>query len=125
MKLRMRGDSVRLRLTRTEVKGLVDSGTVEEVTRFPGGTALRYRLAARAGIEAIGASFADGTLTVFLPAATARHWAESDEVGIRAALPFAERELSVLIEKDFPCLTGRPGEDDSDSFPTAEAPVKC
>jgi hypothetical protein len=116
VKLRIKGDSVRLRLTQREVLSLVDAGHVEEATRFPGGESLRYVLSAAAGVGEMAASFRAGTLTVALPPALARRWAESEEVGIRATLPLGAGELSLLIEKDFPCPTARPGEDDSDAF---------
>ena len=116
MKLRIRGDSVRLRLTRGEVKALIEAGNVGEATRFPGGGAFQYRLSAAADCKAVGASFDGATLTVSLPAELARRWGESDEVGIRVALALNPGELGILIEKDFPCVTARPGEDDSDAF---------
>ena len=107
---------MRLRLTRGEVKALLEAGAVEEETRFPAGSAFRYRLTAGADCEAVLASFAGTTLSVALPAELARRWGESDEVGIRVALKLAGGELGILIEKDFPCPTARPGEDDSDAF---------
>ena len=116
MKLRIRGDSVRLRLTRGEVKALLETGSVGEATRFPAGSAFQYRLTAAADCKEAGARFEAATLTVALPAELARQWGESDEVGIRLALALTHGELGILIEKDFPCLTARPGEDDSDAF---------
>ncbi len=121
MKLRIRGDSVRLRLTRGDVRALLDTGAVDDETRFPGGSTFRYRLTARADCSEVGAAFAGGTLTVALPTALARAWGESEDVGIRVALPLAAGELGLLIEKDSPCLTARPGEDDSDAF-ASDAP---
>lgn len=125
MKLRIRGDSVRLRLTRGDVAALVSAGEVVETTRFPGGGTFRYRLSSAADRREIAASVEGTTLSVMLPAALARAWGGSDEVGIRAALPLDDGELSILIEKDFPCLTARPGEDDSDAFPPGELRPKC
>jgi hypothetical protein len=64
----------------------------------------------------VAASFEAGTLTVSLPPDAARRWGTSEEVEIRATLPLDGGTLELLIEKDFPCLTARPGEDDSDAF---------
>lgn len=116
MKLRIKGDSIRLRLTRGEVRGLLDGGRVEEATHFPGGRTFRYVLSAPASAAAPSASFDADTLTIALPPATARQWGESEELGIRATLPLGGEGLAILIEKDFPCPTARPGEDDSDAF---------
>ena len=73
---------------------------------------------------AIAARRADGVVTVGLPRADAARWFAPYEVGVRGelVLPDGER-LSLLIEKDFPCLTARPGEDDSDAFPRPEGEV--
>ena len=125
MKLRIRGDSVRLRLARGEVAQLLEAGVVEDLTRFPGGGAFHYCLSTDAGAPGIAASFAGARLTVSIPSALALAWGRSDEVGIRAVLPVGGNELAVLIEKDFPCPTGRPGEDDSDAFPVQRGDTKC
>ena len=125
MKLRIRGDSVRLRLTRGEVANLAAGNAVEEATRFPGGARFRYVLRTRAGVAAVDAGFAADTLTIDLSEIAAREWASSERVEIRALLPLSDGELSVLVEKDFPCLTTRPGEDDSDAFPRTEPTGKC
>jgi hypothetical protein len=125
MKLRIRGDSVRLRLTRSEVARLADGATVEEATHFPGGTVLRYALLSRAGAASVGAGFAAGLLTVEVPEHAARHWATTETVEIRAEVPFDGGVLTVLVEKDFPCLTTRPGEDDSDAFQPGETRTRC
>jgi len=124
MKLRIRGDSVRLRLSQGDVATLLATGAVEEATHFPGGAAFRYRLGTSTDAGAVDASFVAGTLEVRLPHALAAAWGRSDEVGLEATLAHEGRELRVLIEKDFPCPTSRPGEDDSDAFPQG-GQVRC
>ncbi|HXQ63510.1 MAG TPA: hypothetical protein VN787_01545 [Steroidobacteraceae bacterium] len=116
MKLRIKGDSIRLRLTRTEVRSLLEAGIVEETTRFPGGAQLHSVLSTSRGAGSIAAGFDGGTLTVSVPPDVARRWGASEDVEIRATLPLEGGALELLIEKDFPCLTARPGEDDSDAF---------
>ncbi len=118
MKLRIRDDSVRLRLTRGEVESLAREGAFEARTRF-GPTTLVYRLelgelvAPRATLEGAEA----GTrLIVRLPNDAGRAWAEGDEVGIEATQALDEGELRILVEKDFKCLAPREGEDDGDAF---------
>ncbi|HSG65808.1 MAG TPA: hypothetical protein VLD39_12440, partial [Gammaproteobacteria bacterium] len=44
MKLRIRGNSIRLRLSPDDLATLVRSGAVEDSVSFPGGQRLRYRL---------------------------------------------------------------------------------
>ena len=125
MKLRIRGDSVRLRLTRGEVARLLESGAVEDLTHFPGGGVLCYRLATDAGAIAVAATFEGAALSVSVPSGLAESWGRSDEVGIQAALPVGGSQLAVLIEKDFPCPPGRPGEDDSDAFGPERPRSEC
>ncbi len=107
MKLRLKGDSVRLRLGPGEVGRLLEHGSVAERTRL-GPAELGYRLEASAAATAVSATFDGGTLTLTVPAAIARRWATSpDEVGIRADQDAGGgRRLAILIEKDFECLHG-------------------
>jgi hypothetical protein len=116
MKLRIRGNSIRLRLTRSEVQDLVTQGQVAELTRLPVGPAFGYQLRVDASAGALSATFEAGVLGVVVPRGAADAWASSEEVAIDAQLPVADGTLTILVEKDFPCLTVRAGEDDSDAF---------
>lgn len=116
MKLRLLGNSLRLRLRRGEVRQLAESGWVEERTVF--GTApLVYALLAD-DVTAVAASFDDRRLTVRVPRALASAWAAGDQVGIEASQPAGGEEvLRILIEKDFECIDAPPGESQDDAFP--------
>ena len=116
MKLRIRGDSIRLRLTRGEVGGLVATGVVAERTRMPAGPGFRYELRTAAEARALTATFEAGVLGVEVPRAAAEAWAVSEDVAIQGEVPAEGGTLTILVEKDFPCLTVRQGEDDSDAF---------
>ncbi|HVI00959.1 MAG TPA: hypothetical protein VM869_19715 [Enhygromyxa sp.] len=115
MKLRIRGDSLRLRLTRGEVRQLREIGSVVETIHF-GATELHYELRS-ADTPAPVASFAGNRIEITLPREQANAWADGDEVGIAAEQALAHGQLSLLIEKDFRCLAPRDGEDDGDAFP--------
>lgn len=122
MKLRIRGNSLRLRLTRPEVAALADAGEVCERTEFGKDGELRYRLRSDAQAPRVTARFADAVIDVAVPAAIVSHWAASEQVSITSEQPTGgEGSLAVLIEKDFACLAERPGEDDSDAFPHPSA----
>jgi hypothetical protein len=116
MKLRIRGDSIRLRLTRSEVADLVAHGAVAELTRLPVGAGFGYQLRSDPLASAVTATFEAGVLGVAVPKALAEAWAASAEVAMHGELPVAGGMLTILVEKDFPCMTVRPGEDDSDAF---------
>jgi hypothetical protein len=117
MKLRIKGDSLRLRLTQSEVKQLVEGGVVEDRVRFGAGAALVYRLRRDSGARSIGATYVDGAVEVRLPDRAALGWCESNEVTLQGTQPAApDAELRIVVEKDFACLTVREGEDESDNF---------
>lgn len=117
MKLRLRDDSIRLRLTRGEVERFAAAGRVEARVHFPAGAALAYALCQDAHAAGLEAAFADGVVTVTVPAALAQTWAASDRVALSGEQPLAEGVLRILVEKDFACLAPREGEDDADAFP--------
>jgi hypothetical protein len=119
MKLRIRGDSMRLRLKRSEVDQLAAGTSISEETHFPN-SVLTYRLDVSENND-ISASFDNGSLSVSLPKSTVLDWASTDEVSLFAEQKLSGSDsLSLLIEKDFKCL--EPGhhrdcEDDEDTFP--------
>jgi hypothetical protein len=118
MKLRIKGDSLRLRLTQGEVRTLAESGSVEDRVRFGAGAALVYRLRRDPSAAAIAASYVNGAVEVRLPEGAALGWCKSNEVTLQGAQPAApDAELRIVVEKDFACLTVREGEDESDNFP--------
>ena len=123
MKLRIRGDTIRLRLKRSEVDTLASGGHLIEETHFPGAT-LSCRLETSED-GAFAASFRDNTLSVRVPAADMLTWATTDRVSMFAEQGLgAAGTLSLLVEKDFECLSPghhRADEDDADTYPHPEA----
>ncbi|SDM18886.1 hypothetical protein SAMN05421823_11154 [Catalinimonas alkaloidigena] len=123
MKLRIKGNSIRLRLTQSEVDQVANGATVRETVQF-GPTRLTYALVPGTVAEPT-AAFEDHELRVELPQADATTWAYSDEVGIQHRQDNGTDEaLFLLIEKDFQCLHKRPLEDETDHFPNPQATPK-
>ena len=118
MKLRIRGNSLRLRLTQTEVAELVRIGKVDNRTQLGQDPALALvlRLQLSAFRLVPGVEFDAGRITVSLPEVEAKSWARENEVGIYNEQPWG---LKLSVEKDFQCLDQRPNEDDSDAFDRA------
>ena len=124
MKLRLRGNTLRLRLRQGEVRQLAETGWVEERTEFaPGSPPLVYALRAD-DAPAVGASFDRGHIIVRVPRATARQWAAGEQVGIEGAQETGGEPLHILIEKDFACLDAAAGESQDDAFPNPRG-AKC
>jgi hypothetical protein len=116
MKLRIRGDTLRLRVVRHELDQLVSTGEVSDAIRFPGGRSLVYRLRVQQGAQWRAAVDEQG-ISVDLPKEQAARWFRPEEVGCSGEVALeGGGTLSLLIEKDFPCLVARPGEDDRDAF---------
>jgi hypothetical protein len=116
MKLRIRGNSIRLRLTRTEVSQVARGEPVEEAVEFAPASRLTYRLVPGASTRA---SLEGNAVTVEIPAAAARAWASGTDVAFKTTQDNGADGLYVLIEKDFACLKPREHqhEDESDLFP--------
>ena len=107
---------------RGEVDQLRDEGLVAAQTDFPGGRRFRYVVESSPASVKPGAFYSDNVMTVRLPEATVRAWAQSEQVSIDGELLLSEGEtLSILVEKDFACLAPRDGEDESDMFPHPQA----
>ncbi len=118
MKLRIRDNSIRLRLTRTEVDTVSSAGAVKSRVSLPGGDGLDYILGSLRATESLSARSSDGALTVMLPESDVMQWASTEQVSITADETLDDGKLlKILVEKDFTCLTPRDGEDDSDTFP--------
>ena len=122
MKLRIRDNSIRVRLTRGEVTTLRDKGLVSSRTGFPGSREFRYMVESSPASVKPGAFLSEGVVTVRLPETTVLAWASSEQVSIEGELLLDEGDkLAILVEKDFACLATREGEDESDMFPHPNA----
>ncbi len=112
MKLRIRGNTIRVRLTQSEVASLGERGSLEEITDFGNEQRLVVRLSSGPQTSP-GATFIDGTIEISLPFDQVDTWATSDDVSIEGSTP----TLRILVEKDFTCLNPRAGDEDTDTFP--------
>ena len=120
MKLRILGNSIRLRLTQTEVNDLAVAGKISETTRFGPDNFLKYELSVTTDPE-LTVSFQEGKISVLLPETIGKPWATESVVSLQRFIRTAEKsELSVLIEKDFKCKTERAGENEDDMFPNPD-----
>jgi hypothetical protein len=119
MKLRLRNNSVRLRLTKGEVAYLAETGAVEEAIEFGTGIDERliYALVSVDDAVAMHASIEGERVTIFVPEEEISEWAATDRIGIEAEYPIGGGKiLRILVEKDFRCLEPRTGGDDADTF---------
>jgi hypothetical protein len=119
MKLRIKGDSLRFRLLKSEVVDLHCIGRIQEAVHFNRyfqSDKLIYAIERSEQFDDIEVQHKPQELLVQVPAAVIEHWATGEDVGIYRDLPLADGDtLAVVIEKDFACLD-RSEEDNRDTF---------
>lgn len=116
MKIRIKGNSIRLRLTKTEVANFGLHGYLEETTQVGPNTFI-YALANDASVSSLSAKMEGAKITMQVPAAMAKQWTETDEVGLQNIMKWGnDQELFLLLEKDFVCIDNT-FEDQSDNYP--------
>jgi hypothetical protein len=126
MKLRIFGDSLRLRLARSEVETLLQQREVTDAIHFGARAELTYKLVCDAGIAEPVAELREQSITVRVPEDAALAWAGTEQVSLRGRQALGDgRELSLLVEKDFKCLAPRPGEEDYDGFVRPPGESSC
>ena len=122
MKLRVLDNSIRLRLTRTEVEAVNDGGLVKGRVYFAGSNTFDYVLESSPATVQPEAHISNNVLTVRVPLADIREWASSEQVSIQSDQLLDDGDhLKILVEKDFQCLAPREGEDETDMFPHPQA----
>ncbi|MEZ4888481.1 MAG: hypothetical protein R3E32_27385 [Chitinophagales bacterium] len=102
MKLRCVQDSIRLRVRKSDLQQLQETGMVSESIDFGVGVTFVYSLTIREEVTLVTAEFQNNELQVYIPVATANQWMNSNEVGIEVEASAGQPHI--LIEKDFPCL---------------------
>jgi hypothetical protein len=127
MKLRIKGNSLRLRVSRSELTRFLSPSRVEDTIHFgPGSEAkLTYALESTATSTATIVRYSPQELTVSISEDQARTWSEAGEVGIYTAVDIGgDGLLEVIIEKDFACLD-RGDEDNTDTFVNPNVSAVC
>ncbi len=125
MKVRCIDQSVRLRLRRSDIAQLLETGRVQVQLKGPDTFSLTYLLQSDEG-EGLRCIQQGTVLTFLLPVKEINQWAHSNEVGIERTLPTPGADFHFLLEKDFPCKD-RPDEDKADFFTelSNETPTNC
>lgn len=115
MKLRIIGDPLRVRLSEPEVGFLSIGETLRDSITFPS-SSLVYVIQP---VAETSIDFLDSTIHIDLSTIEIEKFAKTDQVTIsKEIVTHEEKKLSILVEKDFRCLTNR-AEDESDLFPNS------
>jgi len=110
MKIRIKGNSLRYRLTQSEVAKLFERGSLEERTEFANNT-LVYTIES-INDNKLSSDFMNSKITLFIPKVMIDELYNTNKVG------FEDKSgtVSLLVEKDFACID-HTEEDQSDNYP--------
>ena len=118
MKLRIKGDSLRLRVSRTELARLLNGERIEETIHFSADedAKLRYGLGSDPDVSQTTVRYARNEIAVTLNRSAVEAWGDESQTGIyEKILIGSQRLLEVAVEKDFGCID-RSAEDNEDTF---------
>jgi hypothetical protein len=125
MKLRIQGNSIRFRITQSELASLAAGARLEDSTQFgpAPSESLTYAVEISSKCSDVRASYSKGVIQVTLPANLALAWVRTNQVGIEHAQPLGDAALlKITVEKDFRCFHSVTGQDERDNFPNPNEP---
>jgi hypothetical protein len=120
MKLRIRGNSIRIRVSKPELEEIAEAGSAEDKIQFAPANELRYRVDVKDG-GGVEAELRGSLIRVIVPRKEVERWLEPEQVSIEGEQAIGDgTHLRILLEKDYTCLAPRGGEDDSELFANPE-----
>ncbi|MGJ8658438.1 DUF7009 family protein [Cellulophaga fucicola] len=120
MKIRIRGNSIRYRLTKSEVISFCKTGSFAEKTEFSS-TLFSYEIQTKKGITNLETDYANNKIIIYVPQSYTKDWATNTIVGFNNNFVTKEgKEIFILVEKDFVCMD-ETVEDQSDNYPNPNA----
>ena len=116
MKIRIKGNSIRLRISQSEVAYFGQHGLLEETTHFVNNNFI-YRLLSSDKYKVLNAEFSENAITVYMPSLFVHEFVNTQRVAFESENETGGgHKLYILVEKDFKCLDNTT-EDQSDNFP--------
>ncbi len=104
MKLRVKGNSLMFRLTRTELTKLSDEGRVDETIYFSIDrlSKLVYAISHDNHSNSATLRYRSSEILIVLPSKTFKEWIHSDQKGVYATIDLGPRgAIEFLLEKDY------------------------
>ncbi len=123
MKIRIKDNSIRFRLSATDLKMLKKKGKVVCKCTFGTSQIFKYSVVSKkkGNSEFLCVDLKKNHIKIELAASDVKDWIKSDLEGFDAEMDNGTKDgLYVLIEKDWQCLKPR-DEDESDLFPNPNA----
>lgn len=115
MKLRFKGNTVRLRLDQNDLTRFAEEGRVETATWFGGDAAFRYILQASSEAKRLSAQSKPRQIVVRVPTGLAEEWTQTNRIGLEGEQSVRKgQRLRILVEKDLGCQ--HRGSEEKDTF---------
>jgi len=126
VKLRIKGNSLRLRVSRSEVVRLIQDGHIEDAIHFAAHeeATLTDALAHAPSDRDISVEYRPQRITIWLSTNAAKQWSGSEQTGIYGEIDTGFGPLTLVVEKDFACLDRSKAENE-DTFPNPKAGGTC
>jgi hypothetical protein len=119
MKLRIKANSLRLRVSRSELTRFLAGEQLAETIRFASApeAKLTYALARDSQATTASVHYLPQAVTVLLTEEQVQVWGQDSQVGVYTTVDIIpEGLLELIVEKDFACID-RSDEDNTDTFP--------
>jgi hypothetical protein len=126
MKLRIKGNSLRFRVSPSEMRRLLDTGRIEETIYLGSddGAKLTYALEHTPHVPAAPVRFRHQEITAVVSSQDAQRWAAGQDVGLYGESQSSHGPLQFAVEKDFACLD-KSDADNADTFPNPNQGAIC
>lgn len=125
MKIRILGNTIRLRLKMHEVDAIRETGVLEEVMAFGPDDSDQLRFQVRTGDDAFAIEQQCMSVAIIVPRSVIGTWTSTEQVGFDQTITTSKgSDIYVLIEKDFACLDGE-REEEAGSYPNPMEDATC
>ena len=113
MKLRIKGDNIRLRLSQNDIDGLLTERELSSITQ------INRSISFSCSIHCINHSssfinWESHDLSISVPYDLVHKWAKSEEEGLYFTFDNNKDGLNIAIEKDFPCKHPKSNSNEND-----------
>ena len=116
MKLRIKGNTLRLRVSRSELERFLAQNRIEETTHFSPLPEAKLTYALESSPAATSVRYSPQEVAIVLSTDAVKRWADEGEVGVYDRIDIGPAGiLEIAVEKDFACLD-RSDEDNRDTF---------
>jgi len=115
MKLRIKGNSIRLRLSKPEVEAFLEYGSISDILELPE-QPLVYGLE-KCSEPVLNVTRRAGAIRVGMPGDKFEEWRQDECIGFTAEYSAGKKKIMITVEKDFQCLMPREHEDESNLYP--------